>query len=250
MPKPLLGAGQLIKDTWQMFLKTWDTTVRYAAWFILAGVLQVLYLFFPNSGNGNGYYAISVLGWIAGIVITVWATIMLYQVCMALDAKQKVAKQAMADAMKLFWPFILVAVLAGFATLGATILLIIPGIYVGVRLGFAQLSFLDKNKRGRAALSDSWALTKDKFWAVFWRQIAGALVFGALMMAATFMALWLVGLVAGSGKYDALMSADARTSPGVAGIFTLVSNIVQAAFIPLFFLYQVKLYRALRGAQE
>lgn len=250
MSKPFLGAGQLIKDTWQMFLKTWETTVRYAAWFILAGLLQVLYLFFPSKGDVNLYGALSVIGWVAGIAVTVWAIIMLYQVCFALDAKQKVSKQTPRDAIKLFWPFLLVAVLAGLATLGATLLLVLPGVYVGVRVGFAQLSFIDKNKRGRTALADSWTLTKNRFWGVLWRQIAGAVVFGALMMIATFAALWLVGLVAGGGKYEALMNPDPQGTPAVAAIFSIIANIIQAAFIPLFFLYQVKLYKALRGAQE
>lgn len=70
------------------------------------------------------------------------------------------------------------------------------------------------------------------------------------MMIATFAALWLVGLVAGGGKYEALMNPDPQGTPAVAAIFSIIANIIQAAFIPLFFLYQVKLYKALRGAQE
>lgn len=243
MSTPLTSAGALIKDSWQLFVKTWDTTVRYSAWLILPAILILADLAIP--GNQETLIVLSAIVQIAvAIGVGLWVTIALYRVAFALDAGSKVTEKTTADWQALLVPMIVIGLLQGLATLGALLLFVLPGIYVGVRLGFSQLTLFSKGRKGRAALAESWALTKDRFWAIFWRQIAAGFVFGVLIMIVTTASILLVGLVAGGSKLGVLL--DPKTaSPVAGGIMGLVQSIIQAAFIPLIVIFQVKLYKTL-----
>ncbi|OGL74409.1 hypothetical protein A3E39_00920 [Candidatus Uhrbacteria bacterium RIFCSPHIGHO2_12_FULL_60_25] len=243
MPAPLTSAGALIKDSWQLFVKTWDTTVRYSAWLIIPAVLTLADLAIP--GNQESLIVLSAVVQIAvAIAVAIWVSIVLYQVTLALDAGSKVTEKTTADWKAFVLPMVLIGALQGLATLGALLLFVLPGIYVGVRLGFSQLTLFSKGLKGRAALAESWTLTKNRFWAVFWRQIAAGFVFAVLIMIVTTAAVLLVGLVAGGSKLGVLVDSKSL-SPVAGGILGLVQSIIQAAFIPLIVIFQVKLYRAL-----
>lgn len=245
MQQPLIGAGQLIKDTWHAFIQTWETTVRYSSWYILVGALTALYLFLPDV---RGMNVIGLIAYIGGLVIAIWTSIRVYQIVFALERKEKITTKITEDAWILFWPLIWVGILVGLATLGALILLILPGIYVGVRLAFAQLAVIDKKKRGVEAMRDSWALTKNRFWAIFGRQLAGGIVFGLLFVIVSWIAIFIVAKLAGIGGYEAMVATE-QTNPALAGANILVNGVVQAAFIPLLYIFQVKLFQSLQKSQ-
>lgn len=243
MPTPLISAGDLIKSSWQTFVKSWETMVRYSAWIILPSLLTLLIVLIPQGQDVmlGTFVALQVA---FSLVVALWVSVSLYQVTFALDGGAKVSDQTTKNAWAFILPLLLIGLLQGLAVFGALLLLIIPGIYVGVRLGFSQVTLFSKNLRGRAALADSWALTKDRFWAVLWRQVAGGVVFGLLIMVVSLAAALIVGTVAGGAKLDALMASQ-KTGTLTGGLFELVQSIVQAAFIPLFVIFQVKLYKAL-----
>lgn len=241
MSQPLIGAWKLITDSWHSFTSTWDTTVRYSSWYILVGVLTALYIFLPDV---TGMGLVGFIAYIAGIVIAVWTSIRVYQVVFALERKQQVTPKITQTALALFWPLVLVGLLAGLATLGGFILLVLPGIYLAVRLAFAQISVIDNKKKGADALRDSWALTKNRFWPIFGRQLAGGIIFGLLLVVISGIAIWIVAKLSGTGGYEALVSTEDQ-NPAIAGANILVNGIVQAAFLPLIYIFQVKLYLAL-----
>jgi hypothetical protein len=238
MSQPLIGAWKLVTESWRAFTSTWDTTVRYSAWYILVGALTALYLFLPNV-SGMGFVGFAV--YVAGMALAIWTSIRVYQVAFALERKQKVTVKTTQTALTIFWPLILVGILVGLATLGGLILLVLPGIYLAVRLMFAQIAVIDGGKKGTAALKDSWALTKNRFWVIFWRQIVGAVVFGLLLVIVSMIAIWIVAKLSGTGSYQA-MGATSNQNPAVAGASILVNGIIQAAFLPLFYIFQIKLY--------
>lgn len=76
-----------------------------------------------------------------------------------------------------------VGILAGLITLCGLILLIIPGIYVGIRLSFANLAYLDRKEGVQKSVRYSWEITKGKFWTVL---LTGLLV----------IAMYIVGVIA------------------------------------------------------
>lgn len=66
-----------------------------------------------------------------------------------------------------FWTFAVVSVLAGAATIVGLILLIVPGIIIGIMFGFALYIVIEKQSRPMAALRESVALTKGNRWRLF-----------------------------------------------------------------------------------
>jgi hypothetical protein len=240
MTSSLPGAWSLIVDSWNAFLKHWSTTVQYSAWMILVVAHQQIAFFFPEE-SGMWWIAL-LIGSIASIALAVWASIRLYQVVLAIDGGRAVDVKTTATAATLILPFLLVGLLEGLAVFGALLLLVIPGIYVGVRLAFSKFAVLEQGLRGRAALVASWNMTKDKFWAIFGRQLAGGVVFGLGFIVAILVLMMILSLFIGGEAMKDLNDASGPSS----FLFGLGNGILQAAIIPLFVMFQVKLYRAVK----
>ena len=66
------------------------------------------------------------------------------------------------------WPtFIGVGIIAGLKILGYTILLIIPGIYISVRLSFIDCVVASNNNKFKDECDESEELVKNNWWKVF-----------------------------------------------------------------------------------
>jgi hypothetical protein len=249
MSQPLIGPVQLIKDTWSTFVKTWDATVRISAWFLVVGVISVLAVFIPQSAPG--YLAIF-LADLAGVLISLWASIRLYRAVFAIERNESPLspEESSRQAIGLILPLIIVQLIAGLAVVGGFILLILPGIYIGIRLTFSQLAVMDPRlgKKTTDALKDSWDLTKGRFWPILGRVILGSLCFGILIIAIVAASTLLVGAVAGGNTFLSSMTADSPP-PAVTAALSMIQSIAQAALVPLAPIFQIKLYHSLRTAQ-
>ncbi|MFA5129679.1 MAG: glycerophosphoryl diester phosphodiesterase membrane domain-containing protein [Patescibacteria group bacterium] len=235
-------AGELIKQSWQDFIKNWDTTVRVSAWLILASILNSLPTFIP--GPQALTITLMILFGITSVIIALLSSMRLYQTTIAiLDGKKSVPTK-FALAYPLVIPSLIVAVLTTLCVLGGLILLIIPAIFIGVRLSFAQIALIEDNERGTNALKMSWGLTKGHFWEVLWRHIAFGLLLMVIVLPATWFCLWVVGLVSGID----LMSALAEQNPqqAIVQVSDIINSILQAALIPFVTFYMVRLYRAVK----
>ncbi len=270
MSHPLPGAGHLISESWALFTKSWSTTMKVSAWFILSGVHSLVFtVFYPLSNNPLSV-TLFVISFLVLLAVLFWATIGLYQTVLALNGGHEVTAKTTENAPKLILPLLLVVILEYIVILSALLipaaflgiflllpsggdssaaeaimkvslgflLLIVPFllavIYLGVRLCFSQLSLLAENRRGRAALVESWNLTKGRFWSILWREFAFGLLFTVLIL----VILTIVGIIIA-------MIFGAASNTGNA-LITLASSFAQAAFMPLAFIYQVKLFRALK----
>ncbi len=77
-----------------------------------------------------------------------------------------------------FWSMVWVSILTGFAVLGGTILLVIPGIIVAIMLSFTRPAVVLDDIKGMAALSWSGELVSGIWGGIFWRLfVMGLLVF-------------------------------------------------------------------------
>lgn len=241
MSAPLPRVWSLITDSWNAFVKHWDVTVRYSAWFIPATLLQIAPLLISQFSNPV-FKVIAILAPLAGLLVMVWASLSLYLAILALEKGEKVTDKTTAAAWALLPALLWIGIMQGVTTLGALILLIIPGIYVGVRLSFSQFGLMDKGLRGRDALAASWALTKNRFWAIFGRQLAGGALFVLFTVIVMAIATMIVELVAGRGLVAALSDPN---NPLSSAVPSFISSIVEAALVPAIAVFQVKLYRAL-----
>ena len=65
---------------------------------------------------------------------------------------------------RIFWLYFLSSILTLLATLAGFILLVLPAIYIGVRLSFASFALIDENLGPVDSLKRSWYLTRGHFW--------------------------------------------------------------------------------------
>jgi hypothetical protein len=78
------------------------------------------------------------------------------------------------------WSILLVGVLVGLAVFAGLILLVIPGIFVLVRLIVSIPALVIENRRGGAALSRSWNLVRGHWWPVFGTILLAGLIIGVV----------------------------------------------------------------------
>lgn len=246
MSQPLIRPWPLIRETWSQFTKTWETTIRISIWFIAVGLISAIGTLIPETIPG---ILLIILVDIIAVVISLWTSIRLYQTVFALERGESVTEKTTARAISLIWPLLIVEAYAGLATLGGFLLLIIPGIYIGIRFAFSQISLIDpkSGKRGGEALKNSWALTKGRFWPIFGRMLFSGLLFGLAVAFILSLSTGIVGLVAGPTNFAAALASD-NPPPAIPAALTFIQSIVQAALIPLIPIFQVKLYQSLRAS--
>ena len=124
-------------------------------------------------------------------------------------------------------PLVFGSILAGLLSFLASILLIIPGIYVGVKLAFTFCAIALENQGTTGGLRYSWNLVKGRWWGVFWALLIGGFILG-----------FGVGLIV------------VLVSRVVADFGDSVVNVVRAAAAtavqPIFWVYLVLLFRSLQ----
>lgn len=165
---------QAIRDSWAIFKET--------PWFFVAlTFLMILINVVSNEEN----IILSLLGVIAAVIFGyMWASISLAAVD---NKKELIGFSAIGKhfpSVKHFFYIIAVGIVVGFFTILGLIALIIPGLYIAVRLGFASIAYVDRKNGVMEAVRFSWNLVKKD---VFWKTV---LVF------LTIIGLTLLGLIA------------------------------------------------------
>jgi hypothetical protein len=124
-------------------------------------------------------------------------------------------------------PLVLSTLLAALLSSLAFIFLIIPGIYVGVKLALTPCAIALENQGTTGGLRYSWNLVKGRWWGVFWALLVRGLILGF-----------------GGGLIVVLVSRV------VADFGDSVVNVVRAAAAtavqPIFWVYLVLLFRSLQ----
>lgn len=218
----LKSVTNLLKDAWAQYSKHFNVLVPIM---LLAGIglyLQSIFLFIGSDGRNMdaSFGILALLATLIYLVGMIWGFTAVLNRVSKLDQPMTV-KQAFMDAKPYIWPVFLVGLLSGIFTLIGLILLVIPGIIVGVWLSFSYFVAVSENKRGMDALKASKAYVEGYWWPVFGR-------------------LLLIGLVVGIAA--AIIGGIANMLLGYQ-VGTLVQNIVSLGLAPLVVLYQYDLYR-------
>ena len=121
-------------------------------------------------------------------------------------------------------PLVLGTLLAALLSFLAFIFLIIPGIYVGVKLAFTFCAIALENQGTTGGLRYSWNLVKGRWWGVFWALLIGDFILG-------FGVVVLVSRVV----------ADFGDS-----VVNVVRTAAATAVQPIFWVYLVLLFRSLQ----
>lgn len=270
MSQPMIKPMVLIKETWQTFLKTWDTTVRYSAWYIALAAVSATIAYLRIGRPGMQF--IGGILQIVAVIASLYLSVLLYKVVFAIEDKTpilpaskiqiwKIIGQTLISGLIMIIPMLLciglIMLIGAFSfldragagnalgillTFVTIIAFIIAVTYViGVRLSFAQNHIVDQTKGAIEGLKYSWKITQNKFWAIFGRTMLAGLIFGTLAIALSIVAMIIVSLVSGVDIATA-MSKD-NPSPAISSMTELVQGIVMAGILPLFYIFKVKLYR-------
>src|SRR5689334_5485582 len=111
--KPLPGAGQIISDTWKLFTKTWNTSVKTSGLLIYVGLAYFVGGLLVRVNENLGVLAGAIS--IAGSVFTVWISTRVILTMLNLEAgKQPMpAAEEGKKAWGLFWSLLWVGLLTG-----------------------------------------------------------------------------------------------------------------------------------------
>ncbi|MFS8886299.1 glycerophosphoryl diester phosphodiesterase membrane domain-containing protein [Synechococcus sp. H70.2] len=126
-------------------------------------------------------------------------------------------------------PLVFGSILAELLSFLASLLLILPGIYVGVRLAFTPCAIALENRGATEGLRYSWNLVKGRWWGVFW----ALLVVSGLILAVVFFVVF-------AGVLGSILGFDGT----VLGLVLWVVGGV--AVTPLAWTYIVLLFRSLQ----
>jgi uncharacterized membrane protein len=110
-----------------------------------------------------------------------------------------------------FWRYLGTMILSVLTAVGGLILLIIPGIYWGMRFSFSLFIVVDTKLGPIASMKESWAITKGQFWKIllFWVAMGLLNLLGLLFLGLGLIITVPVSTLAAVYVYRALSRAKA-----------------------------------------
>lgn len=184
-----MGVGQIIDAAIRLYRRSWKVFVAIVAWPLVPLALAQALAFrnvTPTLGSFNANNPPTTLGGAFSTVfpghtaalLAAFSFIHYFLVFPFLTAavsraagdmylgRDVTVKQVYRVALGLFGAIVWVIVLVAFpVALG--LLLVIPGIYLGVRLILSPIALMLEGARGGRALGRAWALTKGNWWRMF-----------------------------------------------------------------------------------
>jgi hypothetical protein len=182
----LRGIDDLFKDSWNIFATGW---VKYLLFFLLMiglllGVAALIALAIVLAFLVKNIIVITTSIILAVILFVIVATsLALAMNKLVYDVGEQSGdgiKEAIRYGFHHFPAYFLVSLISGLLIIIGVILLIIPGVVVGIMLSMVAPVFILEAKHGISALKRSRELVKGYFWPVFGRLILLTLVSIAL----------------------------------------------------------------------
>ncbi|MFS8835142.1 glycerophosphoryl diester phosphodiesterase membrane domain-containing protein [Synechococcus sp. WC101] len=128
-------------------------------------------------------------------------------------------------------------------------LLVLPGIYWGVRLAFALCAIVLEDKGVTEGLGYSWSLVKGRWWGAFWALLIFGLTVVVAFLAGNFIFAFTVGVISGEiSSYDETFAEKILEVVNVVSV-TVVGNAAATAVAPILNIYTVLLFRSLQQLQ-
>jgi hypothetical protein len=187
------GIGELLSAAWHLYRRHWRTLWAVAAVAVvpLTLVQYVVGHWLLTQGEvTRNQVVVSASFWAASAsLLGAVVGLLLYQVLTGAITRAVAAEAAGEDptvehsyqfGFARLGPILLVSILVGLAVLGGLILLVIPGIYIGVRLAVSIQALVVEGRRGTEAMRRSWALVGGHWWHSFGTLILAALITGVV----------------------------------------------------------------------
>lgn len=162
--------GKLLSVSWELFTKNIALISLIVLVTFTPFTLVVLYL--SNQMTGKYSMSASVPGYFFVVFLITYLLFAIYVVAIPLVVQARLKgqsitlKQSLRQSLPHFFPIILTTLLEIIFLIGLTLLLVIPGIIFSIYWGFVHVSVALKHKSGIAALKDSKAAVKGRWWKV------------------------------------------------------------------------------------
>ena len=147
------------KNTKENFLFLLGILVIFALVSVLNGALQEAF----RPQFGVLVFIIGIAFWLLNVLLELGY----FKIVLKLIAGEKPTYRQLYEHYPLFLNFLLASILMGLIILGGFILLILPGIYLAVRLQFVPILVADKGLPPVDAVKAGWNLTKGRWLNVF-----------------------------------------------------------------------------------
>jgi hypothetical protein len=192
--RPTWPGGEILSTAFQLYRRHWRTLLAIAAVVVVPlTLLQYLLgdLVRTQGETTRNGVVVETATWSVGIagLLAALAGILMYLVLTGAITRAVAAEVAGKDpSLEQSYRFgfhrlgsvLLVSVLVGLATIGGLILLVIPGIYIGVRLCVSIEALVVEGRRGTEAMGRSWGLVGGHWWHAFGTLLVAALLIGVV----------------------------------------------------------------------
>ncbi|MDE2172963.1 MAG: hypothetical protein KGJ33_03400 [Patescibacteria group bacterium] len=181
----LRGPIELFKAAYELYKDIWGKLLVIN---LIPAAVAICGLILAGISLLVGLWPLAVAVWILVTGAVIFVVIMNVAATIhIIDTKSKGADCAVKDAyysnFSIFWSLLLVYLICIVVWLGSYVLLIIPGIYVGVSISFAFFARVIDGKTGLSALAESQRLVSGRWWTVFGRLFAVGVMLGVLTIA-------------------------------------------------------------------
>jgi hypothetical protein len=187
-----MAIGQILTTAFQLYRRHWRTLMAIAAVIVVPLTLlhYVIGYWVRTQGEvTTDQEVVSTSLWVVGVsaLLAGVVALLLYQVLTGAITRAIAAEvageelgvdQSYRFGFARLGSILLVSILVGLATLGGLILLIIPGIYIGVRLAVSIEALVVEGKKGTEAMRRSWDLVGGHWWHAFGTLLVAALIVG------------------------------------------------------------------------
>jgi hypothetical protein len=192
LPRPM-GIGEILSTAFQLYRRHWRTLLAIAAVVVVPLTLLQYLLgdWVRTRGEVSGYQQISTATWAVGAagLVAGLAGLLMYLVLTGAITRAVAAEVAGQDpSVEQSYRFgfhrlgsvLVVSVLVGLATIAGFILLVIPGIYIGVRLAVSVEALVVEGRRPTESMGRSWALVGGHWWHAFGAVLVAGLITGVV----------------------------------------------------------------------
>jgi hypothetical protein len=238
----MLSIADIIRLSWNTYISKFKQySPLLIAVFILSAIPSVLNILVISTAKLTDFWKIAVV-----ITEGVFAYVLTFAVSIPIIIftdkflSNKKASFSFGEIGKIFLPALAITVLVALITLGGFLFFIVPGVIFMVWYAFAIYLVILEKKSGLKVLSESRALSRNRFWPIFGRLVVPGIfwaIISYLVMAGIFNILGLiinkVVAVAGENVSLALVSA-------------LISDLVATFFAPLYVIAATIVYREAR----
>jgi hypothetical protein len=191
LPRPL-GIGEILSTAFQLYRRHWRTLLAIAA-VVVVPLTLLQYLFGDlvrtqgeTTRNGvvveTATWSVAIAGLLAALAGIVMYLVLTGAITRAVAAEvageDSSVEQSYRFGFHRLGSVLLVSVLVGLAIIGGLILLVIPGIYIGVRLAVSIEALVVEGRRGTEAMGRSWGLVGGHWWHAFGTILVAGLLTG------------------------------------------------------------------------